>query len=70
VFIPMTGEYIIPNILGGGKYEFVGNLIGDQFSSAQNQPFGSALAIALMVALSAFVVLYILFATKEERFGA
>lgn len=70
VFIPMTGEYIIPNILGGGKYEFVGNLIGDQFTEAQNQPFGSALAIALMAALSVFVVVYILFATKEERFGA
>ncbi len=49
----MTGEYIIPNILGSGKYVFVGNLIGDQFSEAQNQPFGSALAIALMAALSA-----------------
>src|SRR5438045_2956214 len=70
VFIPMTGEYIIPNILGGGKYEFVGNVIGDQFSEAQNQPFGSALAIALMLALSVFVVVYILFARKEERFGA
>jgi spermidine/putrescine transport system permease protein len=70
VFIPMTGEYIIPNILGGGKYEFVGNLIGDQFTEAQNQPFGSALAISLMVALSVFVIVYILFATKEERFGA
>jgi spermidine/putrescine transport system permease protein len=70
VFIPMTGEYIIPNILGGGKYEFVGNLIGDQFNEAQNQPFGSALAISLMIALSVFVVVYILFATKEERFGA
>lgn len=70
VFIPMTGEYIIPNILGGGKYEFVGNLIGDQFNEAQNQPFGSALAISLMVALSVFVVVYLLFATKEERFGA
>ena len=70
VFIPMTGEYIIPNILGGGKYEFVGNLIGDQFTSAQNEPFGSALSIALMAALSMFVIVYILFATKEERFGA
>ena len=70
VFIPMTGEYIIPNILGGGRYEFVGNLIGDQFNEAQNQPFGSALAIGLMAALSVFVVVYILFATKEERFGA
>jgi len=70
VFIPMTGEYIIPNILSGGNYEFVGNVIGDQFNQAQNQPFGSALSIALMAALSIFVVLYILFATKEEQFGA
>jgi spermidine/putrescine transport system permease protein len=69
VFIPMTGEYIIPDILSGGNYEFVGNVIGDQFNQAQNQPFGSALAIALMAVLSVFVVIYILFARKEERFG-
>ncbi len=70
VFIPMTGEYIIPNILSGGNYEFVGNVIGDQFNQAQNQPFGSALSIGLMAALSVFVIIYILFATKEEQFGA
>ena len=70
VFIPMCGEYIIPDILGGGKYEFVGNIIGDTFSSAQNWPFGSALSIALMGALSVFVVIYIMFATREEQFGA
>ena len=69
VFIPMSGEYVIPNILSGGNYELVGNVIGDQFVSAQNQPFGSALSISLMIALSVFVAVYILFATKEERFG-
>ena len=70
VLIPMTGEYIIPNILGGGRFEFVGNLIGDQFNVAQNQPFGSALAIMLMIVLSALVAAYIFFAGREERFGA
>jgi spermidine/putrescine transport system permease protein len=70
VFSPMSGEYIIPNILSGGNYEFVGNVIGDQFISAQNQPFGSALSISLMIALSVFVAVYIVLATKEERFGA
>jgi spermidine/putrescine transport system permease protein len=70
VFIPMTGEYVIPYILSGGNYEFVGNVIGDQFNAAQNQPFGSALAIGLMAALSVFVIVYILFATKEEQYGA
>jgi spermidine/putrescine transport system permease protein len=66
----MTGEYIIPGILSGGKYEFVGNVIGDQFNEAQNPPFGSALSIALMGALSVFVIIYIFFATREEQFGA
>jgi spermidine/putrescine transport system permease protein len=70
VLIPMTGEYIIPNILGGGRYIFVGNLIGNQFNEAQNQPFGSALAISLMLALTALVAAYLFFAGREERFGA
>ena len=65
VFIPMSGEYIIPNILGGGNFEFVGNAIGDTFQLAQNWPFGSALSISLMAALSVFVVVYILFATQR-----
>jgi spermidine/putrescine transport system permease protein len=70
VFIPMCGEYIIPDILGGGKFEFVGNIIGGTFGDAQNWPFGSALSISLMAALSLFVVVYILVATREEQFGA
>jgi spermidine/putrescine transport system permease protein len=70
VFIPMCGEYIIPNILGGGNFEFIGNAIGDTFGAAQNWPFGSALALTMMAALSLFMVAYIAVATKEERFGA
>jgi spermidine/putrescine transport system permease protein len=70
VFIPMCGEYIIPNILGGGNFEFIGNAIGDTFGAAQNWPFGSALSLTLMAALSIFMIAYIVVATKEERFGA
>jgi spermidine/putrescine transport system permease protein len=70
VFIPMCGEYIIPNILGGGNFEFIGNAIGDTFGAAQNWPFGSALSLTLMAALSVFMIAYIFVATKEERFGA
>jgi len=70
VFIPMTGEYVIPTLLGGGKFEFIGSTIGDVFLQAANWPFGSALSMALMAVLSIFVVVYILFATREEQFGA
>jgi spermidine/putrescine transport system permease protein len=70
VFIPMTGEYVIPSLLGGGKREFVGNAVGDQFLVAQNWPFGAAMAIALMLVLSVFLIVYLTFATREEQFGA
>jgi spermidine/putrescine transport system permease protein len=69
VFIPMTGEYVIPSILGQGRFEFVGNVVADQFSGS-NWPLGSAMSIALMLVLSLFVIIYIAFATREEQFGA
>jgi spermidine/putrescine transport system permease protein len=69
VFIPMSGEYVIPTILGQGRFEFVGNVIADQFGGS-NWPLGSAMSMALMLCLSLFVILYIVFATREEQFGA
>ena len=51
VFIPLTGEYIIPVILGGNKTFYAGNLIAQQFLESRDWPLGSALA---MVVIGAF----------------
>jgi spermidine/putrescine transport system permease protein len=51
VGIPATGEYVIPQILGGGKTLMYGNVVSDQFLDLGNFPFGSALAVALTVVL-------------------
>jgi spermidine/putrescine transport system permease protein len=51
VAIPATGEYVIPQILGGGKTLMFGNIVSDQFLSLGDYPFGSALAVALTVVL-------------------
>ncbi len=58
VFIPSLGEFVIPDVLGGAKKFFVGNLLAQQFLSARNWPFGSALSVALilLVALSFWVL--------------
>jgi ABC-type spermidine/putrescine transport system permease subunit I len=53
VGIPAMGEYVIPEILGGGKTLMVGNIIANQFQDTGNYPFGSALAVTLMVLLMA-----------------
>jgi spermidine/putrescine transport system permease protein len=58
VGIPATGEYVIPEILGGGKTLMVGNILVDQFLNLGNYPFGSAIAMALMVLL--LVVAFVL----------
>jgi spermidine/putrescine transport system permease protein len=70
VFIPMAGEYAIPAILGGGTIALAGNVIGDQFLSASNWPFGSAAALGLVVLLLGAVALYLKLAPQEQQFGA
>ena len=47
VFIPALGNYIIPELLGGGKALMIGNLIQLQFGSGHNWPLGAALAFSL-----------------------
>lgn len=44
VFIPMLGEYVIPDLLGGAKDVYLGNVMVSQFFAIQDWPFGSALA--------------------------
>jgi spermidine/putrescine transport system permease protein len=51
VGIPALGEYVTPEILGGGKTLMLGNILADQFQNTGNYPFGSALAVTLMVLL-------------------
>lgn len=47
VFIPSLGQFVISDILGGGRSDLLGNLIQNQFTAARNQPFGAALALEL-----------------------
>lgn len=47
VFIPSLGAYLAPDLLGGGKTAYVGNLIQSQFAVARDMPFGAALSFVL-----------------------
>ncbi|HUS06684.1 MAG TPA: ABC transporter permease, partial [Bryobacteraceae bacterium] len=48
VFIPCLGAYLTPDLLGGGKSVMIGNLIQNQFTTARDWPFGSAISLAMM----------------------
>jgi spermidine/putrescine transport system permease protein len=56
VGIPALGEYVIPEILGGGKTLMLGNVITDQFLTVGNIPFGSAIAVVLMAVMAVVLV--------------
>ena len=62
VGVPALGEYVIPEILGGGKTLMVGNIIAGQFQQTGDYPFGSALAVSLMV-----VLMILLFVLRRAR---
>ena len=54
VFVLSIGNFITPDLLGGGKLQMAGNLIYDQFLTARDWPFGatlSAVLIAIMLVL-------------------
>ena len=59
VMIPSLGAYITPALLGGGKSLMIGNLIELQFGQARNWPFGSAIALVLMVLVMLSLMAYL-----------
>jgi spermidine/putrescine transport system permease protein len=69
VFIPLTGEYVIPAILGGAKSYMIGNLIGDEFVSAHDWAFGSALGMAVIVLLMFLIAVYFRVARRGAAAG-
>lgn len=58
VFIPATGEFIIPDLLGGGNSLMIGKVLYNEFHSNHDWPIASAVAIALLVVLVAPMMLY------------
>jgi spermidine/putrescine transport system permease protein len=58
VFILLMGEFLIPAFLGGGKVFFIGNAMVDLFLQSRNWPFGSAIAVTLVVIMLITVSFY------------
>ena len=57
VFIPALGSFLQSDMLGGGKTNMVANVIANNFGQARNWPFGSALAVLLIILTLLFVLI-------------
>jgi spermidine/putrescine transport system permease protein len=56
-FIPTTGEYVTPLLVGGSAGLMYGNLIQDFFSKAANWPLGAAMSLVMLVGTFVLVII-------------
>ncbi|MBR5579002.1 MAG: ABC transporter permease [Lachnospiraceae bacterium] len=57
VFLPAVSSFFIPKLLGGGQYFLIGNLIENQFITAGEWNFGSAISMIMAVIMMLLMVL-------------
>lgn len=55
IFVPVTGAFMEPRILGGRVGTFYGTLIEDQFVAVFNWPLGAALSFVLLAVVLAIL---------------
>ena len=59
IFIPTTGDFITPRLVGGSEGIMVANLIQVMFGKANNWPLGSSLAIITMTIVTLSVICFV-----------
>ena len=67
VFIPATGEFVIPDLLGGGNVLMIGRVLYNEFNANHDWPVASAVAIVLLLVLVIPMMLYQRVQSKENN---
>jgi putrescine transport system permease protein len=67
VFIPATGEFVIPDLLGGGNVLMIGRVLYNEFNANHDWPVASAVAIVLLLVLVIPMMLYQRIQSKENN---
>jgi len=66
VFIPATGEFVIPDLLGGGNVLMIGRVLSSEFNANHDWPVASAVAVVLLLVLVIPMMLYHRVQAREE----
>lgn len=64
-FIPIFGNYTVPQMVGGKDSYMLGNIIVDQVQKVRNWPLASAFSMVI-TAVSMFAILWMLSSSKKE----
>src|SRR4029079_1801107 len=57
-FIPIVGEFVIPDLLGGSKSLMIGQTLWIEFFSNRDWPVASAIAVVLLIVLVVPILVY------------
>lgn len=66
VFIPATGEFVIPDLLGGSDTLMIGRQLWTEFFSNRDWPLASAVAVVLLVLLVGPIFLFRRLSARNE----
>jgi putrescine transport system permease protein len=58
VFIPVVGEFVIPELLGGSQTLMIGKVLWEEFFNRRNWPGASALAVLMLAILIIPIILF------------
>lgn len=65
-FIPIFGNYTVPQLVGSTKSYMLGNIIMDQIQKARNIPLASAFSVLLTI-VTMIAILFMLASDKHEK---
>lgn len=65
VFVPSLTTFVMSDLLGGRKIMLIGNIIEQEFSTADNRNLGSGLSLVLMV----FILISMAFLNRYDKDG-
>ena len=60
VFIPTVGDYVTPDLIGGGKLPMIANRIEGTMLKQNNREVGSAIAVSAMLVVAAVTLIFLL----------
>jgi spermidine/putrescine transport system permease protein len=69
VLLPALGQFVIPDLLGGGKSILMGNVLQQQFGPSRDWPFGAAFATVAMLLVMSGIYLYSKTQPTEKEFA-
>ena len=67
IFVPTTGDFVTPELVGGPAGAMIANIIEVQFSQVGNWPLGAALALVSMLMVAVIAGLFVVAARAAAK---